>query len=146
MQRDLDKYNSIPEAFFSFANLNLNKTVYSQAEKNSNEKADIDKIRDWKTTNYKECKSRVLKLISYLDSVGLKSSDKVAIISQSRPEWMEADLAVLSLGGISVSVYQSLPASEIGYILYDSEAKIVFVENKEQANKILWLSQNEIEI
>jgi long-chain acyl-CoA synthetase len=146
MKRELDKYNSIPEAFFSFANLNLNKIVYSQAEKNSNAKADLDKIRDWKTTNYKECKSRVLKLISYLNSIGLKSGDKVAIISQSRPEWMEADLAILSLGGVSVSVYQSLPASEIGYILFDSEAKVVFVENKEQANKILWLSQNDIEI
>ncbi len=63
----------------------------------------------------------------------------MAIISQTRPEWMLADMAIQTVGGIAVSVYQSLPAFEAGYILHDSKAAIVFVENEEQAEKIALL-------
>ena len=63
-------------------------------------------------------------------------------MSQTRPEWMLVDIAVQTLGGITVSMYQSLPAHEAGYLLFDSKAQIVFVENEEQAQKIAYLSKH----
>jgi len=59
---------------------------------------------------------------------------------------MIADLAVLSLGGVSVSIYQSINREETGYILYDSEAPIVIAENEEQVAKLLSLLETPCKI
>lgn len=59
---------------------------------------------------------------------------------------MEADLAILGCGAAVVSVYHSLPANDVGYILHDSGSEIVVAENREQIEKLLYLVQNEIEI
>jgi long-chain acyl-CoA synthetase len=55
---------------------------------------------------------------------------------------MLADMACQTLGAIAVSVYQSLTAIETGFILADSGAEVVFIENEEQAEKISWLLAN----
>jgi long-chain acyl-CoA synthetase len=55
---------------------------------------------------------------------------------------MLADMAAQTIGAIVVSVYQSLTAAEAGFILYDSKASFVFIENEEQARKIAWLKDN----
>lgn len=70
----------------------------------------------------------------------------MAIISNSRLEWMATDMAIQLLGGITVSIYQSLTPEEIGFILYDSGAKIVCIENQEQLAKIDWLCSNDCTI
>ncbi len=72
-----------------------------------------------------------------LASLGIKKDDKVAIISENRPEWVFADMAILSLGGIDVPLYPSLTADSIEYILNDSESVSVIVSNKFQLNKVV---------
>ncbi len=71
-----------------------------------------------------------------LASLGLDKGDHVAILSENRPEWAFADMAVLALGGADVPIYPSLPAAQVRYILADSEAKAVFVSNATQAAKV----------
>jgi len=69
-------------------------------------------------------------------SMGIRKNDKVAIISENRPEWAFADMAIMSIGAVTVPVFPDFSASQICYILNDSESKIVFVSCKEAAPKV----------
>lgn len=64
-----------------------------------------------------------------------ESSDKVAIISNNRPEWLFADLAVQQLGAILVPVYPTTNPAELEFILNDAAVKYIFVGNKELYEK-----------
>ncbi len=66
----------------------------------------------------------------------LQKGDKVAIISENRPEWVYSDFAILEIGGIDVPLFPSLTADSIEFILNNSEAKGVIISNKFQLNKI----------
>lgn len=72
---------------------------------------------------------------------GLEPGDRVAILSENRPEWAMADLAALSAGGCTVPVYVTLTAPEIEHILRDSGARFVFVSSVDLLGKILALIQ-----
>ncbi|HEY8550593.1 MAG TPA: long-chain fatty acid--CoA ligase [Vicinamibacterales bacterium] len=71
-----------------------------------------------------------------LETLGLRHGDRVAIMSESRPEWVFADLAVLSLGAITVPIYPTLTASQAGYILADCGARLAIVSDDRQASKV----------
>lgn len=71
-----------------------------------------------------------------LGGLGVKAGDRVAILSDSRPEWVMADLAILALGGVTVPIYPTLPASQVRYILNDSEAGVIVAADAEQAAKV----------
>ena len=129
----LDQNSSLAQVFFAQANSQAEAIVYSHAR-------DRGEKREWITQNYAQVSARICSLAGQLRALGLKPGDMVAILSASRPEWMEADLAALSLGAVIVSIYPSLAAHEVGYILYDSGAKFVFVENQEQYDKIFELN------
>jgi long-chain acyl-CoA synthetase len=60
----------------------------------------------------------------------------VAIFSSTRAEWIVADWAILSLGAVTVPVYGSVPAAELGYILHDADVEVVFVEGKQHYDKL----------
>jgi long-chain acyl-CoA synthetase len=98
----------------------------------------------WESRSRSESLQRVQKIHLYLKSICVSQGSKVAILSGTRPEWIEIDIAILSLGGICVSIYPSLPATDVGFILADSESTIIFAENQEQVDKLCWLSQNQI--
>lgn len=71
-----------------------------------------------------------------LSELGVTRGDKVAIISENRPEWVYSDMAILALGAIDVPLFPSLTADSIEFILNNSEAKGVIVSNNFQLNKI----------
>src|SRR4051812_38712814 len=62
-------------------------------------------------------------------AIGVKKGDRVGIVSQTRMEWSNADLAVQHVGGVTVGVYPTLLADDVAYQLEHSEAKVVFVED-----------------
>ncbi|WDP84185.1 MAG: AMP-binding protein [Desulfobacter sp.] len=75
-----------------------------------------------------------------LRSVGVEKGDRVSILSENRLEWLYADLGTLGtlgIGGAVVPVYTTLLAEEVGYILENSGAKAVFVEDSDQMEKVL---------
>ncbi|WLD93268.1 AMP-binding protein [Alkalihalobacillus sp. AL-G] len=72
-----------------------------------------------------------------LAKLGLKREETLAIIGDNRPEWVFSELAVQSLGGISVGIYQESLPNEISYILNNCDASIVVVEDQEQVDKLL---------
>ena len=71
-----------------------------------------------------------------LSALGVARGDRVAILSYNRVEWAIADWACQLLGAADVPIYSTLPADQTAYILQDSGAKAVFVENAEQLAKI----------
>ncbi|MEJ2195630.1 MAG: long-chain fatty acid--CoA ligase [Ignavibacteriaceae bacterium] len=72
-----------------------------------------------------------------LATLGIKRNDKVAIISENRPEWVFSDMASLALGAVNVPIYPSLTSESIEYILNNSESKCVIISNTFQLNKLL---------
>jgi long-chain acyl-CoA synthetase len=65
-----------------------------------------------------------------------EGSDKIAIISNNRPEWIFTDLAVQQIGAILIPMYPTTSAQELEYILNESEAKYIFVSSEELLTKI----------
>jgi long-chain acyl-CoA synthetase len=79
---------------------------------------------------------RVRRTALGLTELGVRPGDRVAILSENRPEWAIADFACLMMGASDVPIYPNLPPEQIAYILRDSGSVIVFVSNAEQAAKI----------
>ena len=76
-------------------------------------------------------------LVSYaLLSMGLKKGDKVAIISNNRPEWNFTDFGVSQIGAVSVPIYPTISSDEYAYILSHAEPKLVFISEKSLYEKI----------
>ncbi len=90
----------------------------------------------WSSLSWSEVKSRVMKLASGLESLGVKKGDRVAILSNTRYEWTLADLAILSLGAVTVPIYQSTLPKDIEFILNHSESRVVFVEDPGLQKKV----------
>jgi long-chain acyl-CoA synthetase len=69
-------------------------------------------------------------------ALGMDPGERVALIAESRPEWLSVDLAVLAAGGITVPVYPTLSAGQVQYILQDSASSIVVVSTRHQLEKL----------
>jgi long-chain acyl-CoA synthetase len=93
--------------------------------------------KQYKGISFTQCRRRVELFALGLASLGVKKDEKVAIISENRPEWVVADLAIVALGGVDVPIYPTLTPPQIAYILSDAEVKIVIVSNVLQLGKIL---------
>ena len=72
-----------------------------------------------------------------LRDLGIGPGDRVAILSENRPEWAIADYACLALHAADVPVYPTLPAKQVEYMLRDSGAVAIFVSTKPQLAKVL---------
>jgi len=90
--------------------------------------------------NAREFVERVRDISLGLTALGLSRGDRVALLSESRPEWLLSDLAVLSAGGVTVPIYPTLSASQTAFILKDSGARIAIVSTAEQHRKVLTIA------
>ncbi len=90
----------------------------------------------WRTLSHAEIEKRVARLAAALTAWGVERGDRVAMLSENRPEWAITDFAALGLGCVDVAVYPTLPANQIAFILNDCEAKVIFVSTAEQLAKI----------
>jgi long-chain acyl-CoA synthetase len=97
----------------------------------------------WKTYSTQQVADTVNKLSAGLVSLGVKandftpeSSDKIAIISNNRPEWVFTDLAVQQVGAILVPVYPTTNPNELAFILNDASVKYIFVSSEDLLLKV----------
>jgi long-chain acyl-CoA synthetase len=86
--------------------------------------------------SYSDLKRQVERLASGLASMGLRRGDRIAIISENRPEWVVCDMAIVSLGAIDVPIYPTMTAKQIEFILNDSRSRFVIVSNQFQLAKV----------
>ena len=91
-----------------------------------------DEHNRWQATTWTTYGRAIAETAAGLDSLGIRCGDRVAILSWNRPEWQEADLGILSVGAISVPVYPTSAAPQVGYVLGHSGSKVCFVEDAEQ--------------
>src|SRR5215211_1945300 len=92
--------------------------------------------REWVPKTYAELGEIVERLSLGLMDLGIAKGDKVAILSNTRPEWTYFDFAALTAGATVVPIYQTNSPEECKYVLEHSDAKVVIVEDEEQLAKI----------
>ncbi|MGH3354558.1 MAG: AMP-dependent synthetase/ligase [Nocardioidaceae bacterium] len=90
----------------------------------------------WTSVTWRETGSRVRSLAAGLVAIGVHPEQRVAIASGTRYEWILADLAIMCAGAATTTVYPSTLGGDVGFILADSESRVVFVEDDEQLAKI----------
>jgi long-chain acyl-CoA synthetase len=90
----------------------------------------------WKGISSSELRTAVEETSMGLRALGIEKGDRVAILSENRPEWAIADLATLCAGAADVSVYATLTPQQVGYILRDSGAKVIFVSTPIMALRV----------
>src|SRR5262249_40905549 len=71
-----------------------------------------------------------------LNALGIQPGDRVAILSENRPEWAMADYAILCAGAASVPIYPTLPANQVAPLLKDCGARAIFVSTADQLAKV----------
>ncbi len=71
-----------------------------------------------------------------LNALGVQKGDRVAILSENRPEWAISDFGILKVGAVNVPMFSTLTAAQVGYILKDSGAKIICVSTEKQLEKV----------
>ena len=91
----------------------------------------------WKPMNWGEFTSRVRSLVRAMQADGFGPGTTGAILADTHPEWLQADLALQSAGGVSAGLSPSAGVDQITEQLRDSGARLVFVENEEQLDKVL---------
>ncbi len=96
----------------------------------------------WKSISYEQAYKETEFFSLGLASLGVKRGDKVAIISENRPEWVYSDIGILSLGAIDVPLYPISTADSIEFILNNSESVGIVVSNKFHLNKVLKVRDN----
>jgi long-chain acyl-CoA synthetase len=85
---------------------------------------------EWRRISGAEFVRRVRAVAAGLRGLGVGRGDRVALLSENRPEWSLADLAILSLGAVNVPVYTTQAVEQVRYILSDSEARVLLVSNR----------------
>jgi len=91
----------------------------------------------WESQTWKETGEHVTKLAAGLVALGIEPEQRVGIASGTRFEWILADLAVMCAGAATTTVYPSTMADDVGYILADSECRVVFAEDDGQIAKLV---------
>src|SRR5881409_267347 len=92
---------------------------------------------DWKTITWREVGDVVREVALGLLALGRSKGDAVALLSTSRAEWVQADFAIFSAGCITVPVYPTYPPDLIAYVVNDSGARTIIVEDPGQLAKVL---------
>ena len=90
----------------------------------------------WATRSYNEVGDTVRELALGLIGLGVEKGDKVSILGNTRVEWTYFDYAALTAGATVVPIYQTNSAEECEYVLENSDAKVVIVEDEDQLEKI----------
>jgi long-chain acyl-CoA synthetase len=91
----------------------------------------------WESQTWQETGDHVTKLAAGLVALGIEPEQRVGIASGTRYEWILADLAVMCAGAATTTVYPSTMADDVGYILADSECRVVFAEDDSQIAKLV---------
>ena len=110
----------------SIPGLCLKATVRHAKQDALNHKVD----GEWVSISADSFVNRVRDVALGLADLGIKPGDRIALLSENRPEWSIADLAILSLGAINVPIYTTQAVDQIRFILADSGTRAIFISNK----------------
>ncbi len=91
----------------------------------------------WTSLTWEQTRDRVWDIAAGLLALGVEAEQRVAIASSTRIEWVLADLAIMSAGAATTTVYPSTTPDDVYYILSDSGSRVVFADDDAQVEKVL---------
>jgi long-chain acyl-CoA synthetase len=91
----------------------------------------------WKQVTWEQLGARARQAGMGLRALGFNAGDVACVLSETNPQWVYADLGILGIGGVSSGIYPTDAPGQVEYILRDSGARVLFVENEEQLDKAL---------
>jgi long-chain acyl-CoA synthetase len=120
----------------------IQRTLVDLFRESAEENADEVAMRykregTWQEVTYEGFQQYVEDLAGGLLYLDVEPGDRVSIWSDNSPEWVIADYATMHVGAVTAPIYETLPADQAGYILEDSGAKVVFVEDEEKLEGVL---------
>ena len=92
---------------------------------------------EWTSISWADAARQVAALAASLEQLGLQSGDRVALVSENRPEWLIADLAIMAAGCVTVPTYTTNTTRDHHYILENSGASAVIVSSQRLAMKLV---------
>jgi len=99
-------------------------------------------VLGWAPISSTEIYRGVVGVARALESWGVRKGDRVAVLSENRPEWTIADFAALALGAVTVPIYSTQTPEQTSFILNDSGARIIAVSTKHQLEKVLTIQRH----
>jgi len=91
----------------------------------------------WQALSWQAMSDNVRNIAKGLLTLGLQVGDRVALLANSRAEWVQCDLGIMAAAGITVPVYPSLLPEQVAYILHNAEATLACVDTPAQLEKLL---------
>ncbi len=91
----------------------------------------------WREVTWAQYWQRIQEVGHALLALGIEHGDRVAVHSENRREWLYTDLGAVSIRAITVGLYPTNPAAEVGYLLSHSGARVLIAEDQEQVDKAL---------
>ena len=122
---NLDNFNSLVELFFYQAEKQDPKSVFLKWLNPNNNK----------TFTWEETKNNIFKLSKVIKE-NIKEGDRCLLVSENRPEWFIADLAIMLSGGITVPAYTTYTKEDYKYLIEDCEPTMVIVSNIDMLKKL----------
>ncbi|MGD1022655.1 MAG: long-chain fatty acid--CoA ligase [Candidatus Sulfotelmatobacter sp.] len=123
----------------------LNDIFFVAAERNLDRAMLYRDAGKWLPISSSDLRRNVASTVGALQQWGIKKGDRVAILSENRPEWSTADFAILLLGAVTVPVYATLTPEQTAYTLSDSGSSVIFVSTEHQLRKVhAILSQTQV--
>jgi long-chain acyl-CoA synthetase len=115
----------------------LNDIYFAAAERNLDRMMLYCENDQWLPISSREFARNVARIAHMLDSWGIKGGERIAILSENRPEWSTVDMAALLLGAVTVPLYTTLTAEQSAYALKDSGCCVIFLSSVQHLRKVL---------
>src|SRR6202050_4559909 len=118
-------------------NLRTLNDVFFTLVKHNSDRVMLTREGDtWRTISARQLQSWVYATARQLQAWGIHKGDRVVLLSENRPEWAVADFACLMLGAVDVPIYATQTSEQCLFVLQNSEARLAFVSNRSQYEKI----------
>jgi long-chain acyl-CoA synthetase len=124
-----------PETTMSIAT--LNDIFFAAVERNLDRMLLYRESGKWLPLTSRDFGRSVARTARTLHSWGIRAGDRIAILSENRPEWPIADIASLLLGAVTVPLYTTLTPEQTAFVLNDSGCHTIFLSSDQQLHKIL---------
>ena len=117
--------------------ITINQMVQNTIQQHGSKTALSHKVdKEYQDISYAALAERIKHFCLGLTELGLQKGDRVALLSENRPEWAITDLAILAGGGVTVPMFATSTSAQVEYIVRDSGAKILCVSSERQLQKI----------
>ena len=117
--------------------ITINQMVQNTIQQHGSKTALSHKVdKEYQDISYATLAERIKHFCLGLTELGLQKGDRVALLSENRPEWAITDLAILAGGGVTVPMFSTLTSAQVEYVVRDSGAKILCVSSERQLQKI----------